>query len=82
MAKMDESEIVVRLVKMPGAVRGYTCPSCDGVNNVYVNRSLPVEMRNKVIRHELDHIRKNDFNSERAVIDLEADITDAASQAQ
>ena len=82
MAMMNENDIVIRLIKLPGAVRGYTCPSFDGVYNVYINQNLPLEMRNQVIRHEIDHIRKNDFWSERNVIDLEANIADADSQAQ
>lgn len=72
MAKMNESDIVVRLIKLPGAVRGYTCPSFDGVYNVYINQNLPFEMRNQVFRHEIDHIRKNDFGSNRKVAELEA----------
>jgi len=80
--KMNESDIVVRLIKLPGAVRGYTCPSFDGTYNVYINQNLPFEMRNQVIRHEIAHIKKNDFGSDREVADLETDLGDATPEGQ
>ena len=76
---MDENDIIIRLIKLPGAIRGYTCPSFDGIYNVYINKDLPSEMRDEVIRHEIDHIKRNDFISDRKVPELEA-ATGGASQ--
>ena len=67
---MDDSDIIVRLIKLPSSIGGYTCPSFDGVYNVYINKDLPSEIRNEVIRHEIDHIEKNDFIPNRKVPEL------------
>jgi len=74
---MDDSDIIVRLIQLPGAIRGFTSPSSDGIYNVYINKDLSPDIRHKVFRHEINHIKRNDFASDKSVEELEADGWDA-----
>ena len=70
---IDDGNIVVKLTKLPGTTRGYTSPSFDGTYNVYINKNLPAEMLEEVLRHEIEHIQNNDFFSVESVAELEVD---------
>ena len=77
---MNDNDIVIRLIKLPGSIKGYTSPSVDGIYNVYINQNLPFEMQHQVIRHEIDHIRRRDFESDRNVVELETTMDETGSQ--
>lgn len=63
--------MIVRLVKLPPAVRGTTVTDEDGNYNVYINKNLNYETQIKVFEHELAHIQNGDFGSEESVMCLE-----------
>ena len=54
-------EVIVRIVDMPAGVRGLTLPDIDGVFDVYINGKLSPEDQRKTFEHELEHIRKGDW---------------------
>lgn len=53
-------DIYVRCVPLPGQIRGFTSVGADGYS-IYINDLLCQSERAKVYRHELEHIRRNDF---------------------
>lgn len=55
------SNIFVRLIPLPEAVRAVTIPNDDGTFDVYINAVLPEELQNRALEHELEHIRKDHF---------------------
>lgn len=40
----------------------------DDFYNIYINSLLPYEEQKKVLRHELTHVRRNDFYREDCTI--------------
>lgn len=63
----------VRYVALPYTVKGVTVISEDDFYNVYINSLLPLEEQKKSLRHELTHIRRNDFYAqERTIQEIES----------
>lgn len=61
------SNIFVRSVPLPEAVRAVTLPNDDGTFDVYINSCLPDECQQKALAHELEHIRKDHFYNDDPV---------------
>lgn len=61
------SNIFVRLVPFPKAVRAVTLPNDDGTFDIYINSNLPEELQRRALNHELEHIRKNHFYNDDPV---------------
>lgn len=61
------SNIFIRIVKLPNAVRAVTIPNDDCTFDIYVNEILPQELREQALEHELEHIRKDHFYNEDPV---------------
>ena len=53
----------IREIKMPLTIRAFTLPDANGYFNIYLNESLSPEAKEKALRHERNHIIKNDFSS-------------------
>lgn len=64
--------IIVRLMPMPPSLRGVTIPDPDGNYNIYINQNLAYEMQRKTYLHELEHIEKGHFNSDKPVSEIES----------
>jgi len=64
-------DIIVRIMALPAAVRGFTSQSPDGAYNIYLNALHSKETIDKTYLHELRHIENNDFASDRFVTELE-----------
>lgn len=62
------NEIFVRLIDMPGAFPGMTIQDDEGDYNVYINSHLCQARRIKAYRHEMDHIKHNDFEKATAIM--------------
>jgi len=56
-----EDNIVVRVVSLPMSVEGLISDTPDGTHNIYINANYSYEMQQIFLRHELAHIRNNDF---------------------
>lgn len=61
------SNIYVRMVPLPEAVRAVTIPNNDSTFDVYVNSALPEELQNRALEHELEHIRQDHFYNDDPV---------------
>ena len=61
------SNVFVRLIPLPEAVRAVTLPNDDCTFDVYVNLNLPEELQVKALEHELKHIRKDHFYNDDSV---------------
>lgn len=53
--------IFTRLIDLPLTIRGYTSLDPDGNYNIYLNSRLSLEQQRKTYKHELTHIKRNDF---------------------
>lgn len=67
-------EIIVRLLSLPPSTRGVTVPDQDGNYNIYINQNLTYEMQLTTYLHELEHIKNNDFQSDKPVAQIESKI--------
>lgn len=54
--------IFVRYEDMELCVRGFTKRDKDGNFNIYLNSRYCYSQLQKTLKHELDHIRKGDFD--------------------
>ena len=55
------NDYFVRFVSLPQLVRACTIPNSDGTFDIYINSSLPEELQEKALQHELRHIKQNHF---------------------
>ena len=58
---MQSSEFSVRLMDLPHAVKGFVALDEDGFANIYINSRLSREEQRKTVRHEINHLAKDDF---------------------
>jgi hypothetical protein len=63
---------IVRCIKLPYRVKGMTVSDEHGNNNIYINKNLSYEMQIEALKHELEHIKNNDFCSYSPVEVLES----------
>lgn len=61
------SNIFVRLIPLPIAVRAVVLPNNDGTFDIYINANLPEELQQKALVHELEHIRRDHFYNDDPV---------------
>ena len=54
-------EVIVRIVDLPDGIPAFTLPDVDGFYDVYINVKLDLFSRRKALEHELEHIRKGDW---------------------
>ena len=54
-------DCIVRLLDLPCSVKAVTALDEDGCFNIYLNSKLSREEQQKAIKHELVHVRKDDF---------------------
>lgn len=67
-------EIYVKVVDLPGKVHGFTHVEPDGSYTIIVNANDCEARRMKAYRHEVDHIKRGDFDFGRDVqaVEMEA----------
>lgn len=66
--------LIIREVELPYTVGGATIIDENGDYNVYINSRLSPDRKVKAFRHEIDHIRKNHFGSDKTVAEKESEI--------
>lgn len=64
-------EIYVKVVDLPGKVHGFTHVEPDGSYTIIVNANDCEARRMKAYRHEVDHIKRGDFDFGRDVQEVE-----------
>lgn len=62
----------IRYIDLPCTVNGLTIEDADGFYNIYINSKLSVDRQNEAIRHELSHIKRNDFDNKKSLQEAEA----------
>ena len=65
------NEIYVRLLALPMTIRGVTVTDDEGDYNIYINSSLTPDQRKLVLKHEMTHIERNDFDSFSDIFEIE-----------
>lgn len=67
----------VRTIKLPGSIKGITCPHEDGTYSVYINSDLSEGCTRKTLKHELNHIEKDHFYDDvKSIEAVEAEADD------
>ena len=61
------NNIFVRSVPLPEAVRAVVLPNDDGTFDIYINSTLPEELQQRALDHELEHIRRDHFYNDDPV---------------
>ncbi len=70
-------EIIVRIIDLPYWVRGQTVLDQSGNYNIYINARLSAEEQQKAYRHELSHIKDQDFNPMKPIESVEPYLNEA-----
>ena len=65
------NEIYVRLLALPMTIRGVTVTDDEGDYNIYINSSLTPDQQKLVLKHEMTHIERNDFDSFSDIFEME-----------
>lgn len=60
-------EIYTRLVNLPTTINGYTVCDKNGDYNIFINARISHEARLETYKHELNHIKRGDFQSNARV---------------
>ena len=55
------NDFIVRLVRLPSSIKGFTIPDENGDYNIYLNDKLYGEELNAAYDHEVEHIERGDF---------------------
>ena len=61
----------VRLIKLPPNVKGYVHRDADDFNNIYINKDMSWEEQRKTEKHELEHIKREDFDNDLTIPEIE-----------
>ena len=67
----EDGTYCVRLIDLPGKVRGMTVVEADGFANIYLNARSSLAEQQKALRHELEHVRQDDVYSDVGIREVE-----------
>lgn len=56
-------DFCIRFIDLPCRVNGVTVQDENGFYNVYINARLSEQAQRSAIKHELTHVKRNDFYS-------------------
>mgnify|MGYP000870024114 CR=1 FL=1 len=65
-------DVCIRYIDLPCCVNGVTVQDESGFYNVYINARLSIESQNEAIKHELTHIKRDDFYSLESIQKVES----------
>lgn len=65
-------EYYIRYIDMPSVTKGMTIEDSDGFFNIYINASLSAAEQEEAIKHEIRHLERNDFDTEKSLREAEA----------
>lgn len=63
-------DVFIHRVTMPRKLKGFLIED-NGVFCIYVNNGISTEEQKKAIEHEINHLRKDDFNTDEDIEDIE-----------
>ncbi|WP_337519148.1 hypothetical protein [Anaerotignum faecicola] len=64
-------EYCIRYIDMPSVTKGMTIEDSDGFFNIYINASLSAAEQEEAIRHEIRHLDRKDFDTEKSLLEAE-----------
>ena len=64
-------EYCIRYIDMPSVTKGMTIEDSDGFFNIYINASLSAAEQKEAIKHEIRHLERKDFDTEKSLQEAE-----------
>lgn len=64
-------EYCIRYIDMPSVTKGMTIEDADGFFNIYINASLSAAEQKEAIKHEIRHLERKDFDTEKSLLEAE-----------
>ena len=68
---MSEGEYTVRVIDMEPSIRGAVVLDSEGYPNIYINARLSREAQQEALRHELEHLEKDDHYNDKTIREIE-----------
>ena len=65
------NEVYIRIIALPHTVRGITVADENGDYNIYINSVLSPDQQKLVLKHEMTHVKRNDFDSFCDIFEIE-----------
>lgn len=65
------NDVFVWYIRLPDTIRGVTTEDENGDYNIYINAALSSDQQKLTLKHEMAHIRRNDFASEESIFVIE-----------
>lgn len=60
-------KVITRIINLPRHINALTVADADGDYNIYINAALSDIGRRRAFLHEVKHIRKNHFYTDKPV---------------
>ena len=61
---MQYDNIIVRTVDfLPLTIKGVTIPDYEDIYNIYINAKYSIGEQNRILKHELRHVKNFDFDN-------------------
>lgn len=70
---MYDSDFFVRLIPLPRGSEALVLPNDDMTYDVYVNSNLCPDKQREALDHEIKHIKKDHFHSNKSIRQVEAE---------
>lgn len=72
---VDNAEVLIRWIKgFPESVYGLCSKRSDSLYWILINADKSEEQQEETLHHEILHIKRSDFDSDRPVQELEAEV--------
>ena len=65
-------DYIVRLIDLPYGIGGVVSEDSDGFYSIYLNARHTREKNKESLKHELRHIKHNDFHNKRSIREIES----------
>lgn len=65
------NDYFVRLVDLPPGIGGVVTPNDDATYSIYINARLAIDQQQKAMKHELEHIERDDFYNDLPISEVE-----------
>lgn len=62
----------IRYIDMPSTTKGMTVEDADGFYNIYINAALSIAEQKDAIKHEIRHLERKDFDTQKSLLDAES----------
>ena len=74
-------EIIIRVMDdIPVGIKAVTRLDCDGDYNIYLNGKLAHGVLLKALRHEMEHIYRDDWHSDLPLAQIESQVRMAVGE--